>query len=318
MSARRMAEATTSPILDRRIVPATNEPLLAGGLRIPRDGNHELAIDGRRIALTNLDRRLYPDAAFTKADSIAYHLALANELLAVLKDRALTVGRFPGGVDGRGFAQSELPGRPAWVRTVPITLAKGGEKRFTLVDERATLVWLAQMGVIELHTFLGRAHDLEHPTDILFDLDPSAPAGLVEAADVALLLLDRLTRLGHAPRVKTSGSVGLHVLIPASPGSTHVETRAFAAQVASELAKERPELVSDRMERAARIGRVLVDVRQNAMRLTTVAAYSLRSTPRPTVSTPITWDEVRAACATRDASSLVFLASDVMRRVQAI
>src|SRR5687768_3218258 len=114
--ARRMAEATTSPIFDRRIIPAANEPLEVGGLRIPRAGNHELDIDGRRIALTNLDRRLYPEAAFTKADSIAYHLALANELLPLLKDRAPTVGRFPGGVDGRGFAQSEIPGRPAWVR----------------------------------------------------------------------------------------------------------------------------------------------------------------------------------------------------------
>lgn len=273
-----------------------------------------IEIDGRAIAVTNLDRVIYPDAAFTKADAVAYYLAIADALLPELKDRAITVGRFPVGVQGRGFAQNEIPGKPEWVRTVPIALAKGAVKNFTLVDGRATLVWLAQMGVIELHTFLGTAHDLGHPTDVLFDLDPTPPAGLLEAADVALILFERLTAMALAPRVKTSGSLGMHVLVPTERGATYAETRAFAVEIAAELAAARPDLVSDRMERAARIGRVLVDARQNSMRLTTVVPYSLRASRRPTVSTPVTWDEVRYACAHRDASALVFTASDVVRR----
>ncbi len=314
-----MAEATRSPIVDRRIEPTTLDAIEVGDIAIPRAGNATIEIDGREIALTNLDRSLYPDAPFTKADSIAYHLSVADVLLEGLRDRALTVGRFPGGVEGRGFAQTEIPGRPAWVRTVPIALAKGPVKEFTLVDDRATLVWLAQMGVIELHTFLGLAHDLEHPTAVLFDLDPAPPARLLEAADVALLLRDRLVEMGLEAQAKTSGSAGMHVLVPVNhPRATYAETRALATRVAKELADVRPDLVSDRiMGRADRAGRVLIDARQNAMRLTTVVAYSLRATRRPTVSTPVTWDEVRTACEARETSSLVFTADDVVRRLAA-
>lgn len=316
--ARRMAEATRSPVLDRRLEPTTADAIEVAGISIPRTGSTTIAIDGRELALTSLDRSLYPDARFTKADSIAYHLAVAEVLLEELRDRALTVGRFPGGVEGRGFAQTEIPGRPSWVRTVPLALVKGPVKELTLVDERATLVWLAQMGVIELHTFLGRAHDLEHPTAVLFDLDPTPPAGLLAAAQVALLLRDRLDGMGLAAHAKTSGSAGIHVLVPTAPGATYAETRARAARLAKELAEARPDLVSDQiMGRAARAGRVLVDARQNAMRLTTIVAYSLRAARRPTVSTPVTWEEIRGACERRDASSLVFLAGDVVRRVAA-
>jgi len=316
LRARRMAEAVRSPVLDRRLAPETTDAIEVAGITIPRVGNATIEIDGRELALTSLDRSLYPDARFTKADSIAYHVAVADLLLEALQDRALTVGRFPGGVDGRGFAQTEIPGRPPWVRTVPLALAKGPVKEFTLVDERATLAWLAQMGVIELHTFLGLAHDLEHPTDVLFDLDPGAPAGLLEAAEVALLLRDRLERMGLEARPKTSGSAGMHVLVPVAKGATYAETRALAAALAKELAEAHPGLVSDRiMGRAERAGRVLVDARQNATRLTTVVAYSLRATRRPTVSTPVSWDEVRAAAAAGDASSLVFTAPDVVRRL---
>jgi bifunctional non-homologous end joining protein LigD len=312
-SARRLAEATRTPQRDRRIVPATDEPIMVGDIVVPRTGDTTLHVDGRELRVTNLDRSLYPAAPFTKADSIAYHLAVAHLLLPVLRERPLTVGRFPGGVDARGFAQSEIPGRPSWVRAIPLVLVKGPTKEFTLVDERATLVWLVQMGVIELHTFLGRAGDLEHPTDIVFDLDPTAPAGLLEAADVALFLRERLVAEGFAPRVKTSGSIGMHVLAPARPGATYDETRALASRLAKELTVAHPELVTDRMERSARAGRVLLDARQNAQRLTTVVAYSLRSTPTPNVSTPLTWAEVERACGRRSRSDLVFSAHDVAR-----
>jgi bifunctional non-homologous end joining protein LigD len=316
-----MAEATTSPIYDRHLARRSGdacEDLVVGDVAIPRRGDATIVVDERAIALTNLDRLLYPEASFTKADSIAYHLAMAPVLLAHLRDRALTVGRFPGGVDGRGFAQVEIPGRPAWIPTIRLMLAKGEEKAFTRVDQRATLVWLAQMGTIELHTFLGRATDLETPTQVVLDLDPTSPAGLLEAAQVALLLRDRLVGLGLAPLVKTSGSIGMHVVLPLADARGHAETRAFAQHLAKELAEAHPERVSDRLERAGRAGKVLVDARQNARRLTMVVPYSLRSTPRPNVSTPVTWEEIEKAVAGGDAASLVFEADQVVRRVASI
>jgi bifunctional non-homologous end joining protein LigD len=310
-----MKEATRSPIYDRRLAPSSGEDIVVGDLAIPRRGDAPIVVDGHRLALTNLDRLLYPEAGFTKADVIAYYLSLAEVLLPHLRDRPLTVGRFPGGVDGRGFAQAEVPGRPAWMRTVPIMLAKGEERAFTLVEERATLAWLAQMGTIELHTFLGRGADLEHPTQVVFDLDPTAPAGLIEAAEVALRLHERLAKLELAPLVKTSGSVGMHVVVPLEAPAEHTHTRAFAQRVAKELADAHPETVSDRLLRAGREGKVLVDARQNAMRLTMVVPYSLRSTPRPRVSTPVTWSEVEAAVRRGDGDGLVFEASEMVDRV---
>lgn len=312
-----MAEATTSPIYDRRLAPASREDLVAGGIAIPRSGDARITVDERVVKLTNLDRVLYPETGFTKADSIAYHLAIASTLLPHLADRALTLGRFPGGVDGRGFAQSEVPGRPGWMRTTPIMLAKGEERRFTLADERATLVWLAQMGTVELHTFLGRASALERPTTVVFDLDPTAPADLLHAATVALILREHLAALGLTAFVKTSGSLGVHVIVPLNGQVTYAETRTFASGVAKELAARYPQLVTDRIERAGRAGKVLLDARQNSMRLTTVVPYSLRSTPRPTVSTPVTWDELEAAIRSSSTRGLVFEAEDVLRRVEA-
>ncbi len=308
--ARRMAEATTSPIFDRRLPsPSTAGDLVVDEIVIPRAGGATVTVDGHAIALTNLDRVLYPETGFTKAESIAYHLAIAGTLLPHLRDRPLTVGRFPGGVDGRGFAQTEIPGRPPWIRTTPIMLAKGEEKRFTLADDRASLVWLAQMGTIELHTFLAASADLECPSSVVLDLDPTPPAGLAETARVALLVREELARCGLDAVVKTSGSAGIHVVVPLNVPVTYADTRAFAGALASRLASAHPELVSDRLERAGRAGKVLIDARQNSRRLTMIAPYSLRSTPRPCVSTPVTWDEIR------DASSLVFEADEVRRRV---
>lgn len=311
-----MADAKRSPLVDRHVVPTSAEDIAIAGVRIPRSGSAKIEVDGHVIALTNLDRSFYPDAVFTKADLVAYYLGVADLLLPLARDRALTLGRFPGGVDGRGFAQSEVPGRPAWIERVTLELAKGGERDFTIANSRATLAWLAQMGTIELHSFLGLAHDLEHPTDVVFDLDPTAPAGLVEAAKVALWLRDRLSAAGIEARAKTSGSVGIHVLAPvAEPGAvTYAQTKAIAAALARELATAHPDLVTDRLEKSGREGRVLVDARQNSMRLTTVLPYSLRAAPRPTVSMPVTWKELEAAVRADDETRLVFLASDVLAR----
>jgi bifunctional non-homologous end joining protein LigD len=164
--ARRMSESTRAAQLDRRADGNAEAAFAFGGVRIPRAGSARVEIDGRTLDVTNLDRVLWPAAGFTKADLIAYYLAVADVLLPHVRDRPLTLGRFPGGVDGRGFAQTEIPGRPVWIRAVPLALKKGPVKRFTLVDERAALAWLAQMGTIELHTFLATWPELDRPTTI--------------------------------------------------------------------------------------------------------------------------------------------------------
>jgi bifunctional non-homologous end joining protein LigD len=272
-------------------------------------------IDGRALRFTHLDRVLYPATGFTKADLIRYYLAVADVLLTHLRGRPLTLGRFPGGVDARGFAQTEVPGLPDWVRTAPLALADGTVKRFTLVDERAALAWLAQMGTVEIHTFLGALPELERPTMVLFDLDPASADGILDTALVACRLRSRLTDMGLVPLAKTSGGTGMHVVAPLPGDVSYAETRGLAQRIASEIAAVLPELVTMRMARAERRGRVLIDVRQNSARLTTVAPYSLRANTRPTASVPLTWSEVEAAVATGNAGMLVFEAADVIARL---
>lgn len=313
--ARRMAEATGLPMRDRRAPVAQLPALEVGGVRVPRAGDVEVVIDGRVLRLTNLDRVLWPETGFTKAELVAYFLAVADVMLRHLRDRPLTLGRFPGGVDGRGFAQTEAPGRPPWVRTVPLDLANGARKRFTVADDRATLVWLAQIGTVELHTFLGAWPEVDRPRAVVFDLDPPPSGGLLAAADVACALRDRLTGRGLAAFPKTSGSAGLHVLVPLAGAVTYAETRAFATSVAAEVCRAMPDRATVAMVRAARGGRVLIDVRQNARRLTMIAAYSLRATPRPTASVPVTWSEIDDALAVGDAARLVFPAATVVARI---
>jgi bifunctional non-homologous end joining protein LigD len=242
--ARRMAEATGLPMFDRRAASVDSGDLLAGGVHIPRAGNAVVVIDDHAVPLTHLDRILWPAADFTKADLVAYYLAIAPAVLPHLVDRALTLGRFPGGVDGRGFAQTEVPGRPDWIRSVPLRLANGAVKRFTIAEDRASLAWLAQMGTIELHTFLATVADLDRPAVVLFDLDPAAPDGLLDAAAVALRLRGRITELGLVPFVKTSGSAGMHVLVPLAGAVTYEDTRRCAARIAAAVAAEVPDLVS--------------------------------------------------------------------------
>jgi bifunctional non-homologous end joining protein LigD len=273
-----------------------------------------MEVDGRTLELTSLERVLYPEARFTKADLVDYVFAIAPKILPHLRGRPVTVGRFPQGVDGRGFAQLEIPGRPAWVRTIPLALASGEVKHVTMVDDRATLVWLAQMGTIELHTFLSDERDLERPRAVLFDLDPAPPRTLVDAQDAALLVREALRARGLPAIVKTSGGTGMHVVSPLD-GPTYDETRALAQAIATELREKSPELVLDRMVRSARAGKVLIDVRQNSPRLTTIVPWSLRAAACPTVSTPLRWEEVEAACAARE--PLVFLARDAITRADA-
>jgi bifunctional non-homologous end joining protein LigD len=232
--------------------------------------------------------------------------------------RPLTLKRYPDGVEGPFFYEKRAPShRPPWIRTEPVWSESNDEDiHYVVVDGLASLVWLAGIADLELHAFLARAHTIDRPEALVFDLDPGPPAGLVECCDVALLVRRVLEGLGLRCFPKTSGSKGLQLYAPLLPPSTYERTKPFARAVARLLERTRPELVVERMSKAIRGGRVLVDWSQNDRNKTTVCPYSLRARPRPTVSTPLEWREVERAARRRDAGALLFEAADVLRRVE--
>ncbi|HWG56507.1 MAG TPA: non-homologous end-joining DNA ligase [Gaiellaceae bacterium] len=257
------------------------------------------------VTLTNLDRVLWPETGFTKGDLVAYYERVAPALLPHLARRALTLWRFPEGVHRRGWWQNECRGAPDWM-----TVAEIRGQRFCVVDDEPSLVWVANQGTVELHPFGSTVDAPETPLRLLVDLDPGAPAGLVECCRVALAAR---RSLGEATLVKTSGASGLHLAAPAA--ATFADTKAVARELAERLAWELPELVVAEQRREARRGRVLVDWLQSDATRTTAAPYSLRATRVPSVSTPVTWDEVEAAAAARDATTLRFGPQDVRARL---
>ena len=278
----------------------------------------EVQIDGRTLSLSNLDKPMYPEAGFTKGHVIEYYTRVAPVLLGHLRDRPLTLKRYPDGVDGPHFYEKQCPShRPDWVRTTVVgsSRARDGRINFCLADDLPTLVWLANLADLELHTSLATAADYARPTLIAFDLDPGPPATIVECAEVALELRTVFDHLGMEAFPKTSGSKGMQVYVPLNTPATYEQTSAFALGLAQLLERRRPELVVSDMKKALRRGKVLVDWSQNAQHKTTVCVYSLRALARPTVSTPLRWEEVEAVVGSRDPDDLVFTSSDVLDRV---
>jgi len=278
----------------------------------------EVEVEGHRIALRNLDKVFYPAAEFTKGDVVDYYVRIAPVLLPHLRGRPLTLKRYPEGVDGEYFYEKRCPRyRPAWLRTAPIW-SEGNQEhiRYCVVDDLASLVWVASIADLELHTPLALARDFERPTTLAFDLDPGPPADVLTCCDVALLLRRLMGRLGLESFAKTSGSKGLQVYVPLDGGAAYDATKAFAHAVARLLERAHPDLVVERMLKSVRGGKVLVDWSQNDRNKTTVSAYSLRARPRPTVSTPLRWSEVERAVRTRSADGLVFEARAVLARVE--
>jgi bifunctional non-homologous end joining protein LigD len=273
-------------------------------------------VGGRELKLSNLDKVLYPSRGFTKRELIDYYVAIAPVLLEHLAGRPLTVTRWPDGVEGKSFFQKQAPAhRPEWVRTA--TIASSAKPiDYTLADDLPTLVWLANLAAIELHTPLARAQAIERPTALVFDLDPGAPASILECCAVALQLQGMFEHLSLQSFVKTSGAKGLQVYVPLNgEGESYAATKPFARSVAELLESAAPELVVARMTKTRRTGRVLIDWSQNDAKKTTVCAYSLRAGERPTASTPLEWEEVRAARDSGDAERLVFEAPAVIERV---
>jgi bifunctional non-homologous end joining protein LigD len=274
-------------------------------------------IDGRRLSLSNLDKVLYPAAGFTKGQVIEYYTRVAPVLLGHLRGRPLTLKRYPDGVEGPYFYEKQCPRhRPDWVRTAPVWSRHNARTiHFCLADDLPTLVWLANLADLELHTSLALAADVERPTVIAFDLDPGPPATIVECARVALELRDIFDHLRLAAFPKTSGSKGMQVYVPLNTPVTYDQTKGFALGLAQLLERRHPDLVVSDMKKALRTGRVLVDWSQNDEHKTTVCVYSLRARPQPTVSTPLGWEEVEAVVAAGDPDAASFTADDVLARV---
>ncbi|ADG89689.1 hypothetical protein TBS_30340 [Thermobispora bispora] len=278
--------------------------------------NVRVRVDGRDLALSNLDKVLYPDTGFTKAEVIDYYARIAPVMLPHLRDRPLTVTRYPDGAGGEGFYEKNAPAHtPDWVRTVTLP-AKGSTKQrdridFALVNDLPTLVYYANLAALEIHVPMWRvgADGTPLPPDTLvFDLDPGAPATIVDCCRVALLLRDALAGDGLTGCVKTSGKKGIQVYVPWERGHGTAE---YARRLARTLEAEHP-FVTSVMAKRARPGKVFIDWSQNNPAKTTIAPYSLRAGRLPTVSTPVRWAEVEA-CDSPDA--LTFTASDVLERV---
>jgi bifunctional non-homologous end joining protein LigD len=269
-----------------------------------------------RPALTSLDRVLFPATGYTKGDMLAYYEAVAPVLLPHLAGRPLTLGRFPAGVDGPGFATTECRGRPDWVRTVAVRLRSGEVREQCTVDDLPSLLWVVNLGSIELHAFPSRAGRLEEPAFVVLDLDPGPGTGLTQCCRVALWLRDALAELALQAFCKTSGGLGLHVYVPLAPGHSFDQSKALARSLASRFAHERPDAVTDRRESSSRSGRVLVDWVPNSPRALTVAPYSLRAADLPSVSAPVAWEEVEAVASGDVEERLRFGPRDALQRVR--
>lgn len=275
---------------------------------------HTVEVDGRRLKVSNLAKVLYPDAGFTKAEVIDYYVRVAPVLLPHVADRGVTLRRYPNGVDAQSFFEKRCPShRPEWIGTFAGPGDRNGTIGYCALDSTAALAWAANMAALELHAPMARGADIEAPTLCVFDLDPGLPADIHSCAEVALDIRHVLDDLaGLECLAKTSGSKGLQLYVPLNRPHTHEHCSSFAQAVAQVLEKHHGDRVTSTMAKVARPGKVFIDWSQNSRHKTTVAVYSLRARSRPTVSTPVTWDEVEAAAG---GASLSFEAVDVLARI---
>ena len=287
---------------------------------MPPSKRVEVEIDGRTLSLSNLGKVLFPKAGFSKGEVIDYYSRIAPAVLPHLEHRPLTLKRYPNGVEAGHFYEKQAPShRPDWVDTAPLTVHGSTKGRrtidFVLCNDKPTLVWLANLADLELHTSLARAEAYDAPTTLAFDLDPGPPATIVECARVALHLRDALEHLGLQGFCKTSGSKGMQLYVPLNTPATYERTKPFAHQLALVLERTHPDLVVSDMKKELRGGKVLIDWSQNDRHKTTVCVYSLRAKDRPTCSTPITWEEVEAVTRSGEPEDLAFTTADVLARV---
>jgi bifunctional non-homologous end joining protein LigD len=277
-----------------------------------------IEIQGKQLKLSNLEKVLYPATGFTKQQVIDFYIRIAPAMLPHLAGRPLTRKRYPNGVDEEFFYEKNAPQhRPDWVKTAPIW-SEGNHRmvHYILADDLSTLVWLANLAAIELHPSLALAKDITCPTMMVFDLDPGPPANIVQCCQVGLWLREIFDHFKLQSFPKTSGSKGLQIYVPLNTPTKYEFTKTFARALAQLLEQEHRDMVVSDMKRTLRTGKVFVDWSQNDEHKTTVAVYSLRARERPTVSTPVTWEEVGQCLKKKDANLLVFEASQTVARVE--
>jgi bifunctional non-homologous end joining protein LigD len=281
----------------------------------------QVEVEGRELRLSNLDKLLYPKAGFTKGEMVDYYAKVAPAIVPHLSGRAVTLRRFPEGVEDldAAFFEKRCPKhRPKWVKTARVEAGpNAGKIEFCVCDSLPTLIWMAQLAAIELHPSLSRSRAPKRPTVLAFDLDPGPPADVVDCSRVAVILRNLLAQLGLECFAKTSGSKGMQLYVPLNTKTSYEQTRPFAQAVAQIAAKQNPDGVLAKMgKKTDRSGKVLIDWYQNNERKTTIAVYSLRARDRPTCSTPVTWEEVERAAESGKGDHLVFEADDVLARIE--
>jgi len=278
----------------------------------------ELIVEDRTLMVSNLEKVLYPKDGFTKGDLIHYYIQIAGVLLPHLKDRPLTMKRYPDGVEGEFFYEKNCPAhRPKWVQTAKVwSEGNQREMHYCLAQDLPTLVWAANLADIELHTSLSRKKDVARPTMMVFDLDPGPPADIVQCCQVGLWLREILEGMKLQSWAKTSGSKGLQVYVPLNTAVTYDQTKELSHALAEHLERAHPELVVSKMAKALRKGKIFVDWSQNDEHKTTICVYSVRAKEKPTVSTPVTWDEVAETLKSKKAQKLVFRCDQTLARVK--
>jgi bifunctional non-homologous end joining protein LigD len=278
----------------------------------------ELKVAGRTLAVSNLGKIFYPKAGFTKGQVIDYYVRVSKWLLPHLKDRPLTLKRYPNGVEGEFFYEKRCPTyRPKWLKTATIWSEGNNDNiDFCLANDLPSLVWAANLGDLELHTFLSRKSDPYRPTMMVFDLDPGPPADILNCVRVSFWLREIFDRLGLQSFAKTTGSKGLQVYVPLNTAVSFDDTKIFARTLAQLLTREHPNEVVYDMKKALRTGKVLVDWSQNDEHKTTVCVYSLRAKERPTASTPVTWQELEKVNRSQNKEALEFESETVLKRAE--
>jgi bifunctional non-homologous end joining protein LigD len=277
---------------------------------VPAAARVEVEVEGRRLSLSNLDKVMYPEVGFTKGQVIDYYTRIAPAVLPHLRDRPLTLKRYPNGVEGQYFYEKRCPSHaPDWVRREVVQKIE-----YCVCDDLPTLVWLANLADLELHPSLSKADEVLRPTVMAFDLDPGPGAGLPECCEVAFILRDALSQLGLESFPKTSGSKGIQIYVPLNVDDVDYDsgTKALSHALARHLEAQHPKLIVSQQRKELRKDKVLIDWSQNDEHKTTVGVYSLRARDRPTVSTPLAWDELE------DPEALVFEAADVLERFDAL
>ena len=278
----------------------------------------ELIVDDRKLQVSNLDKVLYPKPGFTKAQVIDYYIRIAPALLPHLKDRPLTMKRYPDGVDGEFFYEKNCPvHRPKWVQTAKVW-SEGNQRimHYCLANDLPTLVWAANLADLELHTSLSKKTNIARPTMMVFDLDPGPPADIVQCCQIGVWLRELLDGMKLRAFAKTSGSKGLQVYVPLNTAVTYDQAKTLSRSLAQRMERDHPDRVTSNMAKSVRKGKVFVDWSQNDEHKTTICVYSLRAKEEPTVSTPVTWSEVENCLKKKRAELLRFRSDQTLVRVE--